>query len=87
MIKVDPSKRTRQSLEDQDKKDSFHGNNKEAFYQNYLSRRYGVSGQAAPEFVIVDREAVVGHSDEMERQAVLGTIQQEYLELTRKLLA
>jgi len=86
-VKVDPMERIRQSLEDQDKKDSSHGNNKEGFYQNHLSRRYGVCGEADSEFVIVDREAVVGHSDEMERQAVLGTIQQEYLELKRKLLA
>ena len=42
-------------------------NKKEGYYQNILSRRYGMCGSPNDEFVIVDKEAVIGYASEKEK--------------------
>ena len=54
---------------------------KEGFYQNKLSRRYGICGKADDPFVIVDKEAVIGYSNQTEKDQLLGTIQKKYKRL------
>jgi hypothetical protein len=46
----------------------YYDNKKEGYYQNILSRTYGISGNPDNEFVIIDKEAVIGYKDEDEKQ-------------------
>lgn len=75
-------------LEHVEKDESFdrhYANRKEGYYQNELSRRYGICGQEGDEFVIVDKEAVVGYEDQQEKNDIFGPIQTKYRELRKEL--
>ena len=47
--------------------DRYYKNKKEGYYQNILSRRYGICGAPNDEFVIIDKEAVIGYASEKEK--------------------
>ena len=48
-----------------------------------MSRRYGICGKGNDDFVIIDKEAVVGYSDNAEKNKVFGTAQKKYKSLQR----
>jgi hypothetical protein len=58
--------------------DRYYNNNKEGYYQTALSRKYGLSGSPTDDFVIIDKEAVVGYLDEKEKANLFGPVQQKY---------
>lgn len=58
--------------------DRYYNNKKEGYYQNILSRRFGICGSSSDEFVILDKEVVIGYKDEAEKQLILGTMQSKY---------
>lgn len=68
-------------VEENEKFDRYYKNKKEGFYQNELSRRYGMFGLEDDEFVIVDKEAVIGYTDTAEKDKVYGKVQEGYKEL------
>lgn len=45
----------------------YYQNKKEGYYQNILSRRYGICGAPNDEFAIVDKEAIIGYASEKEK--------------------
>lgn len=53
-------------IENEKKFDRYYKNKKEGFYQNILSRRYGICGTPSDDFVIIDKEAVIGYASEKE---------------------
>ena len=61
--------------------DRYYNNRKEGYYQNKLSRRYGICGKADDQFVIIDKEAVIGYSDQAEKDSILEPIQERYKKL------
>jgi len=61
--------------------DKYYNNKKEGFYQNILSRKYGICGTKNDNFVIIDKEAVVGYSDQAEKNKLFGNMQQKYKQL------
>ena len=61
----------------------YYNNKKEGFYQNVLSREYGICGDPHTEFVIVDKEAVVGYEDQDEKDLSFKPIQEKYKELQK----
>ena len=63
--------------------DRYFKNKKEGFYQNELSRKFGICGSAADEFVIIDKESVVGYLNQTEKAKSFGTIQQKYKQLQK----
>ena len=67
--------------------DRYFKNKKEGFYQNELSREFGICGSADDKFVIIDKEAVIGYSNQAEKIKLLGTIQQKYKHLQREISA
>lgn len=61
--------------------DRYYKNEKEGYYQNIFSRRYGICGNYDDDFVIIDKEAVVGYKDQKEKDYIFGSIQQKYKHL------
>lgn len=66
-----------------DKYNRYYNNKKEGYFQNILSRKYGICGTADDEFVIVDKEAVVGYENKEEKDKEFGKYQIKYKELQR----
>jgi len=58
---------------------------KEGFYQNELSRRYGMLGTQDDDFVIVDKEAVIGYADTGEKNKIYGKIREGYKKLQKSI--
>jgi len=61
----------------------YYNNRKEGFYQNMLSRRYGICSDANNEFVIIDKEVVIGYLNQKEKDKQLGPIQLRYKQLQK----
>jgi hypothetical protein len=68
-------------IENESKFDRYYKNEKEGYYQNIFSRRFGICGKPDDEFVIIDKEAVVGYKDQKEKDGMLGNIQKKYKQL------
>ena len=64
-----------------EKFDRYYKTKKEGYYQNILSRKYGICGNRDDDFVIIDKEAVVGYSDQAEKNNIFGNMQQKYKQL------
>lgn len=65
--------------------DRYFKNKKEGYYQNELSKLYGICGSPYTDFVIIDKEAVIGYFDQAEKNILLGNIQQKYKQLQREI--
>lgn len=69
-----------------DKKfDRYYNNKKEGYYQNELSRKYGINGNSNSEFVIVDKEAVIGYENKKCKADLFGQYQKKYKELQKEI--
>jgi len=68
-------------IKSQSKFDRYYKNQKEGYYQNAFSRRFGICGKPDDDFVIIDKEAVVGYKDQKEKVLIFGNIQQKYKHL------
>lgn len=56
---------------------------KEGYFQNSFSRRFGICGTAADDFVIIDKEAVIGYTDKDMKDKSFGPIQGKYKDLQK----
>jgi hypothetical protein len=65
--------------------DRYYNNKKEGYYQNELSRKYGIDGNANSDFVIVDKEAVIGYENQEEKKKLFGKFQEKYKELQKEI--
>jgi hypothetical protein len=65
-------------IENERKFDRYYKNEKEGYYQNIFSRRFGICGNPDDDFVIIDKEAVVGYVNQAEKMNIFGRIQQPY---------
>jgi len=65
--------------------DRYYKTKKEGYYQNELSKIYGICGQHDTDFVIIDKEAVIGYSDQAEKDNLLGPIHKKYKQLQREI--
>lgn len=63
--------------------DRYYKNKKEGYYQNVLSKAFGICGTENTDFVIIDKEAVIGYFDTTEKSCLLGNIQQKYKQLQK----
>lgn len=63
----------------------YYDNKKEGFYQNELSRKYGICSQKTSDFVIIDKEAVIEYDDQNEKNNKLGKFQNKYKILQSKI--
>jgi len=69
-----------------DKKfDRYYINKKEGYFQNILSRSFGICGEADDNFVILDKEAVVGYKDTAEKNKEFGKFQYKYKALQKEI--
>jgi hypothetical protein len=75
----------RKSLAAKGTADRYYGNKKEGYYQNELSRMFGLYSRADSDFIILDKEAVVGYKDEEEKARLFGPLHGEYKELQKKI--
>lgn len=69
------------SISENEKFYKYYKNEKEGYYQNILSRKYGILGNKNDDFVILDKEAVVGYQNQKEKNSVIEKIQPKYKEL------
>ena len=72
-------------IENDSQFDRYFKNKKEGYYQNELSRRFGICGSADDAFVIIDKEAVIGYKNREEKVNLLGKIQQRYKQKQREI--
>ena len=63
--------------------DRYYSNKKEGFYQNELSKLFGTNSNPNSDFVIIDKEAVIGYSDIPQKASIFGSIQQNYKQLQK----
>ena len=63
----------------------YFNNKKEGYFQNILSRQYGICGKVDDPFVIVDKECVIGYQDTDEKDKEYGKFHQEYKNLQEKI--
>jgi hypothetical protein len=68
----------RTSLEKKGLDDRYYGNRKEGYYQNEISRIFGLCSNADSDFLILDKEVVVGYEDETEKTRLFGPLRDEY---------
>ena len=59
----------------------YYQNQKEGYYQNILSRKYGICGTPENEFVIIDKEAVIGYENEEEKKKKYAPFHARYKKL------
>ena len=67
--------------------DRYYNNHKEGFYQNEFSRKYGILSDFNSEFVIIDKEVVIGYKDKKTKAEELGSSQKRYKEMQEHLSA
>jgi hypothetical protein len=60
---------------------SYYNNKKEGYYQNQISRRYGIDGLKDDPFVIIDKESVIGFQDNIEKDRIITPLKSPYKEL------
>lgn len=65
--------------------DRYYKNMKEGYFQSELSRKFGICGKANDDFVIIDKEAVIGYKDIAEKEKYCGKIRESYKELQKGL--
>lgn len=58
--------------------DRYYRNEKEGYFQNKLSRSFGICGKADDDFVIIDKEVVIGYKDMQEKNKLYGKIRDGY---------
>jgi|LGOV01.1.fsa_nt_gb hypothetical protein len=63
--------------------DRYYNSKKEGYFQNELSRKFGICGKLNDDFVIIDKEAVIGYKDEHEKNKLYGKIREKYKILQR----
>jgi len=66
-----------------EKFDRYYKNKKEGYYQNILSRKYGICGNKNDDFVIIDKEAVVGYLNQKEKDTEFQKFQPKYKQLQK----
>jgi hypothetical protein len=65
--------------------DSYYKNKKEGYYQNEISRKYGMLSDSNSEFVIIDKEAVVGYDTEKTKEMIFGKMRENYKDLQKEI--
>lgn len=65
--------------------DRYYNHKKEGYFQNELSRKYGICGDADTDFVIVDKEAVIGYNNENEKSLLFGPLQAKYKQMQKEI--
>jgi hypothetical protein len=65
-------------IENTESFDRYYKNKKEGYYQNEFSRSFGICGGVNDDFVIIDKEDVIGYKTQMEKDDLLGKIQLKY---------
>jgi hypothetical protein len=65
----------------------YYKNKKEGYYQNILSRRYGICGDKNDDFVIIDKEAVVGYLNQNEKDIAFNKLQPKYKQFQKDISA
>jgi len=61
----------------------YYDNRKEGFFQNKLSRDYALKATSESEFVIIDKEAIIGYKDISEKNEQFENIQIRYKALQK----
>ncbi len=74
-------------IEQNNQFDRYYKNEKEGYYQNVLSRIYGICSKPDADFVIIDKEVVIGYSSQVVKDTLFGDIQQKYKQLQREISA
>jgi hypothetical protein len=59
----------------------YYNNEKEGFYQSAFSRQYGINSNANSDFVILDKEVVIGYKNEKTKKEIFGKLQDKYKEM------
>ena len=63
----------------------YYNNRKEGYFQNELSRRFGINGTKEDDFVVLDKEAVIGYADISEKRRIYTTLREPYKKLQEEI--
>ena len=68
----------------QDKKlDKHYVNKKEGYFQNLFSRQFGVCAKGTEDFVVIDKEAVIGFKNKATKEKYFGEQRKRFMEINR----
>lgn len=59
----------------------YYANKKEGYYQTILSRQYGICGGTDSQFVIIDKEVVLGYTNQLEKRNRYDCFRDKYKRL------
>jgi hypothetical protein len=63
----------------------YYDNKKEGYHQSIFSRKFGILSQPDSDFVILDKEAVIGYEHKKEKDELFGPRQKQYKILHEKI--
>jgi len=72
-------------IEIEQKFNRYYNNKKEGYFQNAFSRIYGILSDSKSEFVIIDKEVVVGYNSKEKKEELFGKVQKRYKELQEEI--
>ena len=65
--------------------DRYYNNKKEGYFQNKYSRKYGIESNADSEFVIIDKEVVIGYKNQKTKDKILIPMKEKYKNMLSKI--
>lgn len=72
-------------IPDYKKLNQYYNNKKEGYYQNEISRLFGINSNPNSDFIIFDKEAVLGFTDKSEKEEIFGPFHSKYQNYLNKL--
>ena len=66
-------------------KHTYYNNKKEGYYQNILSRDYALNATNDSEFIIIDKEAIIGYENQDEKDILFTPMQDKFKKLQKLL--
>ena len=61
------------------------GKKKEGYYQNLISRRYSLGCEPSDDFIIIDKEFVLGYSEDKVKKEIMQPIKKKYDDIIQSL--
>lgn len=65
--------------------DRYYNNRKEGYFQNLFSRQFGILSEGREEFVVVDKEVVIGYADKVVKAKLFGRHRERFMAINEYL--
>lgn len=80
-ITEEPIDKIIRSLKKEGPKETNYNNKKEGYYQNRLSKEFGVLATEDSDFILIEKEVVIGYKDNSEKEQILSPLKASYMKI------